>query len=155
MTFLFRIIHQTLPTQEGVARTKPGTSNICKMQDCSANVTEDISHALLYCTANRDIGPNLMSCLREPTGWCCSLARDPSRGGTGASSSLVVGNSTSDFVEPETIQLQDQTLFSQKPTRGRDQSPKRDKIFRSSTKNWRPCRQFVSLVLNIVAYSNK
>ena len=65
MSFLFWVIHQTLPTQERVARTKPGISNICKVQDCSANVTEDISHALLYCPANGDIGPNLMSCLRE------------------------------------------------------------------------------------------
>ena len=65
MTFLFRVIHQTLPTQERVARTKPGTSYICKVLDCSANVAEDVSHALLYCPANGDSGPNLMSYLRE------------------------------------------------------------------------------------------
>jgi hypothetical protein len=64
-TLLFRVINQTLPTQERVARTTPGTSKICKMQDCSVNVTEDISHALLYCPVNGDIGPNLMRCLRE------------------------------------------------------------------------------------------
>ena len=65
MSFLFRVIHQTLPTQERVARTKPGASTICKVQGCSANVTEDIPHALLYCPANGRIGHNLLSCLRE------------------------------------------------------------------------------------------
>ena len=65
MSFLFRVIHQTLPTQERVARTKPGAGTICKVQDCSADVTEDIPHALLYCPANRGIGTSLLSCLRE------------------------------------------------------------------------------------------
>ena len=65
MSFLFRVIHQTLPTQERVARTKPGASTICKVQDCSANVTEDIPHALINCPANGGIGHHLLSCLRE------------------------------------------------------------------------------------------
>ena len=65
MSLLFRVIHQTLPTQERVTRTKPGASTICRVQGCSANVTEDIPHALLYCPANGRIGHNLLSCLRE------------------------------------------------------------------------------------------
>ena len=64
ISFLFRMIHQTLPTQERVSRTKPGTSPQCKLQECSA-VTEDLSHALLHCPGNESVGLNLLTCLRE------------------------------------------------------------------------------------------
>ena len=59
ISFPFRMIHQTLPTQERVARTKPGTSPHCKVQECSANVVEDIAHALIFCPGNGSAGPHL------------------------------------------------------------------------------------------------
>ena len=59
------MIHQTLPTQERVARTKPGTSPHCKVQECSANVVEDIAHALIFCPGNGSVGLNLLTCIGD------------------------------------------------------------------------------------------
>ena len=63
ISFLFRMLHQTLPTQERVARTKPNQSSICKMQECNANQEEDLDHALIQCEANACMGTQLLSCL--------------------------------------------------------------------------------------------
>jgi hypothetical protein len=64
-SFLLRVIHQTLPTQERVARTKPRASPNCKLQGCSTNSEENLSHALFYCSANERIGLQLLDCLQE------------------------------------------------------------------------------------------
>ena len=63
ISFLFRMLHQTLPTQERVARTKPNQSSICKMQECNANQEEDLDHALIQCEANSCVGTGLLDCL--------------------------------------------------------------------------------------------
>ena len=45
VTFLFKLLHQILPTQERVARTRPGSSPNCKSQRCQ-NVVDSLEHAL-------------------------------------------------------------------------------------------------------------
>ena len=65
ITFLFRLLHQTLPTQERVARTKPRTNSNCKIQGCLGELEENLSHALLYCSANDGIGLKLLQYLQE------------------------------------------------------------------------------------------
>ena len=47
-SFLLKLLHQTLPTQERVARTKPSTSPNCKVQGCQGEM-ENLAHALLFC----------------------------------------------------------------------------------------------------------
>ena len=46
VSFLFKLLHQLLPTQERVARTKPGTSPNCRVQGCQ-NQIDNIEHALI------------------------------------------------------------------------------------------------------------
>ena len=58
-TFLFKLLHQTLPTQERVARTKPSTSPNCKVQGCQGEM-DNLAHALLFCPTNDDVGKNLL-----------------------------------------------------------------------------------------------
>ena len=63
-SFIFRVLHQTLPTQERVARTKPGSSSKCKMVGCQADAEETLSHALIYCQANDSVGIRLLDCIQ-------------------------------------------------------------------------------------------
>ena len=65
ISFLFRMLHQTLPTQERVSRIKPNLSSSCKIQDCPANTEENLGHALLHCAGNDDVGHQLLNCLRN------------------------------------------------------------------------------------------
>ena len=59
------MVHQILPTQERVARTKPRASSSCKMLSCQAQAEENLSHALVFCQANDRVGLQLYECLRE------------------------------------------------------------------------------------------
>ena len=36
VSFIFKMLHQILPTQERVARTKPGASPVCQVKGCKA-----------------------------------------------------------------------------------------------------------------------
>ena len=64
VSFLFRLIHQTLPTQERVARTKPTANSKCKTQGCQGVDEENLSHAMVFCPANDRVGLKLLECLR-------------------------------------------------------------------------------------------
>ena len=59
-SFLFRMLHQT---QERVARTKPNQSSICKLNECNADLEENLDHALIQCEANSCVGTGLLDCL--------------------------------------------------------------------------------------------
>ena len=74
MTFLFKLLHQILPTQERVARTKPSTSPSCKMP---GKCLENLEHALIFCQANDDVGLKLLEKVRgfTPTLQAESLIR--------------------------------------------------------------------------------
>ena len=65
ISFMFRVLHQTLPTQERVARTKPSTSSVRKIQGCAANLDENLPHAMLYCQANDGVGLKLLQYHQE------------------------------------------------------------------------------------------
>ena len=59
------MIHEILPTQERVARTKPRASPSCTMVGCTVDVTEDMSHALILCDANNGVGHRVFRCLQN------------------------------------------------------------------------------------------
>ena len=63
-SFMFRVLHQTLPTQERVARIKPGSSAKCKMEGCQADTDETLCHALIHCQANDGVGHRLLDRIR-------------------------------------------------------------------------------------------
>ena len=64
VSFLFKLLHQLLPTKERVARTKPNGNPVCRAQGCHANAVEDLSHALIFCHANDSVGLKLLESLR-------------------------------------------------------------------------------------------
>ena len=55
-SFLFKLLHQILPTQERIARTSPTTSPTCKVHSCTGDVVEDLPHALVHCCGNNGVG---------------------------------------------------------------------------------------------------
>ena len=58
-SFLFKLIHQILPTQERISRTKPNSSPNCKAQGCQGQI-ESLEHALINCHANQGVGVQLL-----------------------------------------------------------------------------------------------
>ena len=65
ISFLFKLLHQILPTQERVARTKPNANPHCKIQGCHSQADENLPHAMIHCQANDQLGMRLQYCLRE------------------------------------------------------------------------------------------
>ena len=63
VSFLFKLLHQLLPTQERAARTKPGTSPNCRVQGCQ-NQIDNIEHALILCQSNDGVGLLLLRVVR-------------------------------------------------------------------------------------------
>ena len=60
-SFLFKVLHDLLPTQERIARTSAAVSGDCKL--CVPNVKEDLLHALIRCPGNQGTGQALLHCL--------------------------------------------------------------------------------------------
>ena len=58
-SFLFKLTHDILPTQERLSKTSHEISGLCKL--CSSDVIEDLSHALIECSANDQIGEQIVS----------------------------------------------------------------------------------------------
>ena len=56
VSFLFKLLHQLLATQERLSRINQATSNACKAPGCSEDQLEDLAHALYYCNGNNGIG---------------------------------------------------------------------------------------------------
>ena len=61
MSFLFKVLHDLLPTQERVARTSVTVNGNCKL--CDLNVMEDLVHALIRCPGNQGVGQAVLQCL--------------------------------------------------------------------------------------------
>ena len=59
VSFLFKVLHDLLPTQERLSRTSPGENGMCKL--CVENAQE--LHALIRCPANQGIGEAVLLCL--------------------------------------------------------------------------------------------
>ena len=53
-SFLFRILHQLLPTKERQHRVHPATASTCRL--CQLNATEDLLHSFFHCPFNYDFG---------------------------------------------------------------------------------------------------
>ena len=62
VSFLFKMMHDVLPTQERVARTKPRASPSCPLPGCGGAV-ENRAHALVLCEGNNGVGQRVMRCL--------------------------------------------------------------------------------------------
>ena len=61
-TFLFKLLHNILPTQERLHRANNDVSQHCKAQGCSE--VDDLCHSLVQCQANQQVGNNLVKLLR-------------------------------------------------------------------------------------------
>ena len=64
ISFLFKMMHDLLPTQKRVSRTKPRASPACPMPGCSAE-SEDLPHSLVLCEGNDGVGVRMLTCLRS------------------------------------------------------------------------------------------
>ena len=62
-SFLFRLLHQLLPTQERVHRTGNAANPLCKGAGCSE--TDDLGHSLFMCETNQNVGTSLLGLLRQ------------------------------------------------------------------------------------------
>ena len=59
-SFLLKMMHQLLPTQERVARTSQTTNENCKMNGCVGEQREDVLHALVTCAGNGCVGRSVL-----------------------------------------------------------------------------------------------
>jgi hypothetical protein len=64
VSFLFKLMHDILPTQERVARTKPRASPACPVLGCGDEV-ENRAHVLVLCEGNNGVGQRVMRCLEN------------------------------------------------------------------------------------------
>ena len=62
VSFLFKMMHDVLPTQERIARTKPRASPSCPLPGCGGAV-ENRAHALVLCEGNNGVGQRVLRCL--------------------------------------------------------------------------------------------
>ena len=63
-SFLLRMMHDLLPTQERVARTNPRAGAGCQVQGCAAE-SDDRAHALVHCLGNTGVGQRVVRCLQS------------------------------------------------------------------------------------------
>ena len=56
VSFLFKLMHNTLVTQERLSKTSPNIRPTCKFPGCPGTDTEDRCHALYHCPGNNDVG---------------------------------------------------------------------------------------------------
>ena len=62
--FIFKLLHQILPTQERVSRTSPATNSFCKHTECTGQSVEDIPHCLVHCRGNNGTGMKILESAR-------------------------------------------------------------------------------------------
>ena len=61
ISFLLKVLHDLLPTQERIARTNPAVNGDCTL--CVPNVKEDLVHALIRCPGNQGTVQSVLDCL--------------------------------------------------------------------------------------------
>ena len=64
-SFLFRLLHQILPTQERLNRAKSVATPLCKAPGCSGAEVDNLEHSLVECNANQEVGMKLLDILRQ------------------------------------------------------------------------------------------
>ena len=62
-SFLWKLLHRLLPTEERLARILPNASNHCKI--CPTPTDADLPHCLLQCVSTIEVGTLLLSMVRE------------------------------------------------------------------------------------------
>ena len=74
-SFLFKLLHKILPTQERLHRANNDVSQTCKAIGCIE--VDDLGHSLVQCQANQQVGSNLLEMLRhhQPTLTTAALLR--------------------------------------------------------------------------------
>ena len=60
-SFLFKVLHLILTTQERLSRTNPNTNAKCKAAGCPGVENEDLMHALINCPGNMGAGRVIMN----------------------------------------------------------------------------------------------
>ena len=63
ISFLFKVLHKLLTTQERLARTNHTVSPLCKAPGCSREESEDLVHALVTCEGNMGVGRAVLDCV--------------------------------------------------------------------------------------------
>ena len=66
VSFLFKVMHDLLPTQERVSRTNPAVTATCKL--CESESVENLNHALVTCPANQGVGVAVLAALPTEVG---------------------------------------------------------------------------------------
>ena len=65
-SFIFKVLHNLLPTQERISRTSPAVTGMCRL--CVLDTTEDLHHALVSCPGNGGVGHAVLQCLPNVPG---------------------------------------------------------------------------------------
>ena len=65
ISFLFKLMHNTLVTQERLSKTSPTTSFYCKFPGCPGTEKEDTTHALFHCPGNNGIGAAILRSIQN------------------------------------------------------------------------------------------
>ena len=60
-SFIFRLLHDLLPTKERQHRILPTTSDLCRL--CQDDTLEDLEHSFFLCSFNREYGHGLLQAL--------------------------------------------------------------------------------------------
>ena len=60
-SFLYRILHDLLPTKERQQRISPSTTSVCSL--CPSNSVESLEHAFFHCSFNSEFGIGLLQAL--------------------------------------------------------------------------------------------
>ena len=63
-SFLFKLLHGTLVTQENLSKTNRNISSLCKFQGCPGTMVEDLGHALVHCGGNNGAGQAVWDCIQ-------------------------------------------------------------------------------------------
>ena len=63
MTFLWKLLHLLLPTEQRLSRILPNSSELCKL--CPAQTVADLSHCLFQCVSTQEVGDWLLSLVRQ------------------------------------------------------------------------------------------
>ena len=60
-SFLFKVVHELLPTQVRLCKADPSLTGKCKL--CTVNTMEDLEHALIGCNFNDGAGSRIIECV--------------------------------------------------------------------------------------------
>ena len=65
ISFLFKLMHNTLVTQERLSKTNPNISSNCKFPGCPGTEKEDTTHALVHYPGNNGVGAAILTSIQN------------------------------------------------------------------------------------------